>query len=57
MGRKQLKCPICGSRLIDSVSSVKTELVAEENIRAGWRPDYFQKCMCCKKQIGIRKVS
>lgn len=57
MGKKQLKCPSCGHRLIDAVSSNKSELVAEENMKAGWKPDYFQKCTCCKKQIGIRKVS
>lgn len=57
MDRKQLKCPACGRRLIDEAVSNKSELVAEENIKVGWEPDYYLKCSLCKRQIGIKKVS
>lgn len=57
MKRKQLRCPICGARLIDTVPGNVSELLAEEKIQTGWNPDYFQKCTKCKNQIGIRKVS
>ncbi len=52
----QLHCPVCGCRIIDSSTTVKTELKAEKEIDAIWKPDYFQKCTRCKNQIGIRKV-
>ena len=56
ISRRQLGCPACGARLIDAVFDIKSELVAEEDFRPGWEPDYIQKCPRCKRQIGIRKV-
>lgn len=57
MKRKRLYCPECGARLIDAAWNNNSELRAEQNIRGGWKADYYQKCNKCKKQIGIRKVS
>lgn len=58
ISKKQLACPVCGfKRLIDADTSNKSELVPEKEIKSGWTPDYYQKCPCCKNQIGIRKVS
>lgn len=54
---KQLKCPMCGRRLIDTVDSNQSELIEEAKIKNGWIPDYLQKCWGCKKTIAIRKVS
>lgn len=54
--RKQLRCPICGRRLIDAMEDNKSELIAEKDMKPNWKPDYFQKCTQCKNQIGIRKV-
>lgn len=57
MRKKKLKCPVCNfARLIDAYADVETELVAEKDIKSGWVPDYFQKCSCCKNQIGIKKI-
>ncbi len=56
--KKQLKCPACGCpRLIDSGVDIESEVIAVEKMRAGWLPDYYQKCHKCGKQIGIKKVS
>ncbi len=53
-----LPCPLCNySRLIDTVVGIESETIPENEIPAGWKPDYFQKCKGCKKEIGIRKVS
>lgn len=54
---KQLKCPACGRRLIDTIDSNRSELIEKEKMQAGWIPDYIQKCWGCKKSIAIRKVS
>lgn len=56
MEKVQLRCPVCGARLIDSVSGNRSELVPEWRFRTGWKPDYIQKCPKCKTQIGIRKL-
>lgn len=56
--KKQLKCPVCGfKRLIDSDANIKSELIAENKMQDGWKPDYYQKCPKCRNQIGIRKIS
>ena len=57
MRKKQLKCPVCGQRIIDASDKNISELVAEANMKPGWDPDYYQKRPKCKKQIGIKKVS
>lgn len=55
--KKQLKCPVCGfKRLIDANLDNISELVPEKEIKDGWTPDYYQKCPCCKNQIGIKKI-
>ena len=56
MTKEALKCPICGSRLIDKNISTKSEVYEEHQYPPGWEPDYVQKCHCCKKQIGIKKI-
>ena len=53
---KQLKCPVCNRRLIDSTESTKSELRVEKEMDSCWIPDYIQKCPHCKNQIGIKKV-
>ncbi len=55
--KKQLKCPICNRRLIDSTETTKTELRVENETDSKWTPDYIQKCPHCKNLIGIKKVS
>ena len=57
MVKKQLKCPVCGRRLIDAASGTQSELREEGKIQHDWIPDYIQKCSRCKKEIAIRKVS
>ena len=57
MVKIQLKCPVCGRRLIDAASGTQSELKEEEKMQHGWIPDYIQKCAGCKKTIAIRKVS
>ena len=57
MNKKILYCPECGSCLIDSSPSTMSELKSEEKIPTNWKPDYYQKCWKCGKQIGIKKVS
>ena len=57
MTKKQLKCPVCGQRIIDATAPTTSELVEESRIKPGWHADYFQKCPRCKNQIGIKKVS
>lgn len=54
---KILKCPLCQARLIDAAKSTVTELIPEGEVKAGRKPDYYQKCSKCKRLIGIRKVS
>lgn len=51
---EQLKCPVCGKRLIDCNHGVKSQVsIAEEAAGA----DYFTKCKNCKTEIGIKKIS
>jgi DNA-directed RNA polymerase subunit RPC12/RpoP len=54
MKKKQIKCPCCGRRLIDSSEQINTKtrvVIGEENA------DYFLKCSSCKKEIGIIKIT
>ncbi len=56
MKKKQINCPCCGRRLIDSKEEIIT--VAEEVKPYGEdEADYFLKCKVCKKEIGIIKVT
>lgn len=56
MKKKKIKCPCCGSRLIDSNEQIIT--VAEEVELYGKKEaDYFIKCKVCKKEIGIKKIT
>jgi len=52
---KQLKCPLCGARLIDSAENCVSELRADGKEEPGWIPDYKQKCPKCKQVIAIKK--
>lgn len=58
--KKQLLCPRCGRRLIDTESSVNSETkdmdYQRDAILEKWTPDYYLKCWKCKARIGIRKV-
>jgi len=56
--KKQLVCPLCGfGRLIDAASDIGVELIPEQSIAENqWVPDFYQKCPCCRKVIGIRKL-
>jgi DNA-directed RNA polymerase subunit RPC12/RpoP len=56
MKKKKIKCPCCGSRIMDSNEQVITvaEEVASYNEKEA---DYFIKCKVCKKEIRIKKVS
>ncbi|MEI6132408.1 MAG: hypothetical protein WCQ41_06270 [Bacillota bacterium] len=53
---KKLKCPICGFRVIDSESEVKTELRVIKDSEE-WKPDYLGKCRSCKQEIGLKKLN
>lgn len=56
--KKSIPCPVCGSdRLIDTSIDTRSELIEEGKMPSEWKPDYYQKCRCCKKEIGIRKIS
>lgn len=56
MKKKKIKCPCCGSRLMDSNEQIIT--VAEEAAPYGEEEaDYFIKCKTCKKEIGIKKIT
>lgn len=58
--KKQLLCPQCGRRLMDTETSVKSETRVMDSpkdaILEKWIPDYYLKCWKCKARIGIRKV-
>jgi DNA-directed RNA polymerase subunit RPC12/RpoP len=53
--KKKIKCPCCGSRLMDSNEKIKT-LVLETQSSDEDAADYFIKCKGCKKEIGIIKI-
>jgi DNA-directed RNA polymerase subunit RPC12/RpoP len=52
---KQLKCPKCGSRIIDSSKTITTE-IRELPPEKDWKPDYFLKCWKCGSENGIKKT-
>lgn len=59
--KKEIYCPICHSRIIDSEVDVHTELRVvktqghspPQNL---WVPDYYIKCWKCKSEVGLRKI-
>lgn len=56
--RKSLICPVCRfPRLIDVADDNLSECRVESKVTADWKPDYYQKCYRCHKQIAIRKIS
>jgi len=56
--KKSISCPVCGyERLIDTSVDTRSELIEEGKMPPEWKPDYYQKCHCCKKEIGIKKIS
>ena len=56
---KSIKCPACGSRLIDASeeAAVLTVAVVAEDVVTYGSPqsDYYQKCHKCGKIIGLRR--
>lgn len=58
--KKKILCPRCGRRLIDTESTVKSEIKDMdskcETLYDRWVPDYYVKCWKCKAHIGIRKI-
>ena len=56
MDRIRIKCPSCGSRVVDANMSTKTEVIEESKVNENWNPDYCIKCHQCKKLILIKKV-
>jgi hypothetical protein len=54
--RKRLPCPVCKfERLIDSGQHTKSQTFMEGD--PGYNnADYYQKCVSCKAEIGIRKI-
>ena len=55
MKKKKIKCPCCGSRIMDSNEQVNTIALQAEHTKEE-EADYFIKCKVCKKEIGIIKV-
>lgn len=53
--KKQIKCPICEKRLVDSNEKIESLIIKPEKLREE-DVDYFVKCRNCKKEIGIRKL-
>ena len=49
----QLKCPVCGRRLIDSRKGIRTQLALASEAK---NADYFTKCWSCGNEIGIKKI-
>ena len=55
--KKQLKCPVCGKRLIDSEDTFKTRLMQITPSGASKEDvDYYLKCKKCNNEVGIKKV-
>jgi hypothetical protein len=53
---KELKCPVCGRRIIDEREGDESEAFPVGKEPPGWDPDYCTKCNTCKNEIGIRKI-
>ena len=58
MGKKKLRCPVCGfQRLVDANEKITIEMFAKNKIPLKWNADFYMKCSKCCNQIGIKKVS
>ena len=53
---KQLKCPHCDRRVIDSGENVRSEIRVIRPTDS-WKADYFTKCWGCKNEIGIKQLN
>lgn len=54
--RRAIRCPVCGHRLLDAEDNVKTQVRPVEK-DAKWKPDFYEKCVGCKSDIGIKKTA
>ena len=54
--RRQLACPACGWRIMDTCASDSIDLaILYEGAAFPWKPDFVTRCQRCKNEIGIRK--
>jgi len=60
--RKEILCPICRCRIMDSYYGVQTDLAIHqppegyEALKPTWKPDYLIKCWKCKALIALRRT-
>jgi hypothetical protein len=59
--RKEVLCPVCHSRIIDSEDCICTQLrivnpQVHDPPKDSWKPDYYLKCWKCRSIVALRKV-
>ena len=58
MTMKQIKCPACGSRLLDASSNAAAEttvFLATDAAANSRQPDYLVKCRKCNTILGLKR--
>jgi DNA-directed RNA polymerase subunit RPC12/RpoP len=58
----EIPCPHCGHRLMDADKGVQTMTKVVNPYDHGlpansWMPDFYIKCLRCKKKIGLKKLN
>jgi DNA-directed RNA polymerase subunit RPC12/RpoP len=54
--KKQVICPRCGRRIVDTEDTFRTEAkLLDPNIE--WKPDLYIKCWKCSSKIGIKVIN